>query len=237
MRLAALIFLLIVSSAISSEIQGPTTFPEHTIATVRLALDTSEGADRSVAWRTSSAAVNTVEAGLGQHVTAPPGEHSLYADVVTQTYTMMSVFVPDKDFPTDVTKAKPAVIKIPLTLSRETLTWKFTVVSVSTTTSPQTITPIATPTAATYVYEKDDGPVPAPVQAGINRLNREKKVIASVFEDDTKDGASDVPDQYKVPLAAAQKAGLPALIVTAGAVVVKVVKEPKTEQAVFEAVP
>jgi hypothetical protein len=60
-------------------------------------------------------------------------------------------------------------------------------------------------------------------------------VVATVFEDDTRDGSGEVPDQYKVPLAAAQQAGLPALVVTAGDKVLKVAKDPKTEAEVMEA--
>jgi hypothetical protein len=98
------------------------------------------------------------------------------------------------------------------------------------------IVPSEPATAATYVYEKDDTAISAEVAAGLNRLNREKKVIATVFEDDTRDGSGEVPDQYKVPLASAQGAGLPALVVTSGDKVLKVVKDPKTEAEVMEAV-
>lgn len=91
-------------------------------------------------------------------------------------------------------------------------------------------------TAATYVYEKDQTAVPSDVQLGLNKLNRERKIVATLFEEDTIDGDGDVPDQYKVPLAAAQQAGLPSLVVTNGATVVRVVKAPTTEQQVLEAV-
>lgn len=95
----------------------------------------------------------------------------------------------------------------------------------------------ATPgTAATYVYEKDQHIVPAAVMSGLNKLNREKKVRATLFEQDTLDGTDQVPDQYKVPLAAAKEAGLPALVVTNGANVVRVVKSPTTEEQVVGAV-
>lgn len=100
-----------------------------------------------------------------------------------------------------------------------------------------TLSPSVQATAATYVYEKDDGSVPPPVLAALNRLNRERKLAATAFEDDTLDGQGQVPDQYQVPLAAAQEAGLPALVVTGGDKVLNVVKDPKTEEAVMEAVP
>jgi hypothetical protein len=90
-------------------------------------------------------------------------------------------------------------------------------------------------TAVTYVYEKDTTPIPSAVMAGLNRLNREKKLLATLHEIDTTDGTSEIPDQYKVAVAAAKEAGLPALVVTAGSVVVKVVKAPTTVEQVWEA--
>lgn len=95
---------------------------------------------------------------------------------------------------------------------------------------------VPTATAATYVYEKDQGEAPAAVMSGINRLNRERHIRATLFEEDVKDGTGDTPDQYKVALAAAVKAGLPAFVVTAGDTVLVVVKSPTTEAQVFEAV-
>lgn len=91
-------------------------------------------------------------------------------------------------------------------------------------------------TAATYIYEKDNTAIPAPVSAALNRLNRERKIVATSFEEDTLDGSGQVPDQYEVPLVAARAAGLPALVVTAGSNVLRVVKDPRTEQQVFEAI-
>jgi len=100
-------------------------------------------------------------------------------------------------------------------------------------------TPVPTPSnaAVTYVYEKDQNTPPAAVLSGLDRLNREKKLRATIFEQDTRDGDGDVPDQYKVALAEAKKTGLPSLIVTAGERVIKVVKDPKTEEDVFGVAP
>lgn len=106
--------------------------------------------------------------------------------------------------------------------------------------NPQPDTPVVTTpkaTAATYVYEKDQTAVPPPVSFALNRLNREKGVVATLFEDDTTDGTGEIPDQYRVPVTAARAAGLPALVVTGGDTVLNVVKNPKTEQETFEAVP
>lgn len=92
-------------------------------------------------------------------------------------------------------------------------------------------------TAGVYVYEKDDGPVPAAVSSGIDRLNREKKILASLCEDDTVDGTGEPPEQYRVAIEAARKAPLPAFIVLSGSTVVKVVKAPKAEEDIVGAVP
>jgi hypothetical protein len=90
--------------------------------------------------------------------------------------------------------------------------------------------------AATYVYEKSQHAIPSAVLSGLNKLNRERKIVATLFEADTKDGSGDTPEQYKAPLAAATTAGLPALVATAGATVLNVAK-PTTEAETLEAVP
>ncbi len=91
-------------------------------------------------------------------------------------------------------------------------------------------------TAAVYVHEKDHGAVPSGVMAGLNRLNREKGIVATVFEEDSTDGDGDVPDQYREPLRAAREAGLPAFVVMGGGKVLRVVKAPTTADAIVEAV-
>jgi hypothetical protein len=95
---------------------------------------------------------------------------------------------------------------------------------------------VSTPaTAATYVYEKDDTAIPNGVTAGINRLNRETKIVASIYEDDTTDGMGEVPAQFKAAHTAAKEAGLPAFVVTGGDKVLEVVKSPTTAEQVWEA--
>lgn len=91
-------------------------------------------------------------------------------------------------------------------------------------------------TSVVYVYEKDLHVVPNQVQSAINKLNRERKVTASIFDKDTVDGSGETPEQYKVALEAAKQAGLPCLVIQSGNVVLKVVKDPKTEQSVLEVV-
>lgn len=91
-------------------------------------------------------------------------------------------------------------------------------------------------TAATYVYELRESAPPSAVYAGLDQLNREKKVVANLYDDDTTDGAGEVPDQYKTAVTAAREAGLPSLVVTGGGKVLNVVKDPKTVEAVVGAV-
>lgn len=92
-------------------------------------------------------------------------------------------------------------------------------------------------TAATYFHEKDDTPVPSPVRSALNRLNRERNIIATEHEVDATDADSQIPDQYKVSLPAARSAGLPSFVVMGGETVLKVVKDPKAEEQLMEAVP
>ncbi len=90
-------------------------------------------------------------------------------------------------------------------------------------------------TEVAYVYEKDKGTVPKPVAASLDKLNRERKMIASSLEVDTTNGTGTVPAQYKEAITAAQAKGLPALVVSVKGKVVKVVANPTTEQHVLEA--
>lgn len=97
--------------------------------------------------------------------------------------------------------------------------------------------PLPSPaTAVTYVYEKDQSTPPRPVQAALDRLSASGSVVASIFEQDATSGSGSVPAQYRAALAAAKAAGLPCLVVTAGDQVLRVVKDPQTEQHVLEAV-
>jgi len=91
-------------------------------------------------------------------------------------------------------------------------------------------------TAVTYVYEKDSGGIPNPVQAAFDKLNRDKdlSLVATFHEVDSTDGSGEIPDQYKVPVAAARESGLPAAVATAGEKVLKTVKAPQTEADVME---
>lgn len=101
--------------------------------------------------------------------------------------------------------------------------------------TPRPVSP-STVTAVVYVYEKDAGPVPPAVAAGLDRLNRERKVTATLFEQDTVDGTGETPEQYKPALAAAKAATLPALVVLSGTAVAKTVKAPKTADDVLASI-
>lgn len=101
---------------------------------------------------------------------------------------------------------------------------------------PDVPAPTTKATAATYFYEKDETPVPNAVMAALNTLNSDRKIKATLFEDDNTDGAGDVPEQYKAALAAAREAGLPALVVSAGDNVLVIVRKPTTVEEILEAV-
>jgi hypothetical protein len=90
-------------------------------------------------------------------------------------------------------------------------------------------------TDVVYVYEKDKGAVPSGVLVGLDRLRRERNIAAITFERDTKDGTGRTPPQREAALKAANEAGLPAIVVSAGGQVLRVVKSPTTEQQVMEA--
>ena len=89
--------------------------------------------------------------------------------------------------------------------------------------------------AVTYVYEKDNNAVPAGVARALQAINAAGSAVASEIDDDVTDGDEQVPDQYKVALAKAKEAGVPCLIVQKLDGTVKVVKDPKTEAQVMEA--
>ena len=92
-------------------------------------------------------------------------------------------------------------------------------------------------TAVTYVFEKDrNAAVPSPVLYALDKLNREMKIPATIFEYDTTDGTNQVAEQYKPVVEAVTKDDLPALVVLSNMKVLHIVKSPKTEEAVYEVV-
>ena len=94
-----------------------------------------------------------------------------------------------------------------------------------------------TATAAVYVYEKDATAVPPGVTVGLNRLNRERQILATLVEADATDGDGEVPDQYRAAVEAAKAKGLPALVVLSGSTVLAIVQAPTDADAVVRAVP
>jgi hypothetical protein len=99
------------------------------------------------------------------------------------------------------------------------------------------VTAPAAATAAVYVYEKDATAVPVGVTVGLNKLNRERKIVATLLEADTVDGTGEIPDQYREALAAATASGLPALVVLSGSTVLSVTPAPTDPEAIARAVP
>lgn len=103
-------------------------------------------------------------------------------------------------------------------------------------TKPPVVTPPTTkPTAVTYVYEKDDTALEPAIMAALDQLNRTKGVKATLYEHDTPNGNDQVPEQYKAALAAGKSVGLPALVVTAGNVIIKSISKPTAEQVAASA--
>ena len=103
---------------------------------------------------------------------------------------------------------------------------------------PWTVPALTAPavTAAVYVYEKDQTNVPTGVVIGLNLLNRDRGIVATLLEADTTDGDGEIPDQYRPALAAAKDRGLPALVVLSGSTVVSIVQAPADSDAVTGAV-
>jgi hypothetical protein len=101
---------------------------------------------------------------------------------------------------------------------------------------PDPPVPVVVIDRVTYVYEKDQGPVPPGVSAGLLALNADKarKILASEIDDDVRDADGQIPDQYAVALAKAAEVGTPVLVVQAGTTVVRTTK-PTTLQEVLEA--
>jgi hypothetical protein len=105
---------------------------------------------------------------------------------------------------------------------------------------PAVVPSVAVPSAATaavYVYEKDETPVPSFVTSALNKLNRERKIVAGLFEADQYDGQGQVPEQYRLALQAARKVGMPAIVSMSGKTVLRAVTAQASEAAVLEAVP
>lgn len=106
--------------------------------------------------------------------------------------------------------------------------------------TPTTRPPVVAPgpaTAAVYVYEKDSSGVPPGVTVGLDRLNRERRIVASLLEADATNGGGDVPTQFRPALDAARGRGLPALVVLSGSAVAAVVPAPTTAEQIVGAVP
>jgi hypothetical protein len=99
------------------------------------------------------------------------------------------------------------------------------------------VTDTAAATAAVYVYEKDATAVPTGVVVGLNRLNRDRGIVATLLEADTVDGTGEIPDQYRPALAAAKDAGLPALVVLSGSTVLSATPAPADPDEIARAVP
>jgi hypothetical protein len=84
-------------------------------------------------------------------------------------------------------------------------------------------------TAAIYVYEKDHGPVPAALGQALHKLNQEHAIHALAVDQDV--GGT---GQTRVAIDAARAAGLPALVLLNNGIVTKIIRNPSTEEHVYE---
>jgi hypothetical protein len=91
-------------------------------------------------------------------------------------------------------------------------------------------------TQATYVYDDDDGNVPAEVDAALTEISDDTDIVATPFDKDQVNGEGDTPTQYRVALAAAKEVGLPALVIQSGDEVIRVIEAPTTRDQVMEAI-
>jgi len=76
--------------------------------------------------------------------------------------------------------------------------------------------PNTTPDQAVYIYEKDDGAIPAGVLGALAELNEGGKIQAVPFEMNQRDGDGDVPERYAVAYAASLKFQRPCLVLVSG---------------------
>lgn len=107
--------------------------------------------------------------------------------------------------------------------------------------APPTPAPAPAPatkaTSVAYVYEKDQTAPPVGVTVALNRLNRDRGIMATLVEADAVDGTGQVPAQYRTAIEAARRDGLPALVVLSGSTVIGIVKAPTDPDAIARAVP
>ncbi len=86
-----------------------------------------------------------------------------------------------------------------------------------------------------YVFEKDMTVVPKPVALAIRNLNTQG-IVATTFENDTTTGLGGIPLKDSEAVKAARATGLPCLVVLSKGKVLRVIKNPKEEKEVMEAV-
>lgn len=91
-------------------------------------------------------------------------------------------------------------------------------------------------TRVTYIYEKDNNPIPKYIEKALQLINGEYSgVVASIFEQNTTNLRGETPTQYQISLEAAKKAGIPCLVIQYADKTTKVLS-PKTVEEVMEEV-
>lgn len=212
MKNIAILLLLACSEAWGAppEIDVPANVPEHTLVRCKL----NDPTALSVTWLVFPEVADVDEDENGEmQFAGPPREYSIIAVVIREGNKLGQV----RGKTTIGKVAPPPVVVDPDKPP------------------PVVVDPTVKADKATYVYEKDSGGVPPAVMAGLNKLNREKKILATVLEDDPQNGTGSVPEQYKLAHAEARKAGVPALVVESAGKLLRVVKAPTTTEQVLEA--
>lgn len=108
-------FMLLVAGQTppSGDIQMESSIVEHRPIIAKLDLAVDENSEATVTW-TASNGVSCIPSGskFGLHIWAPPGDHWIKASTTVVKFERRQVFVPDAQFPTDVSKAKLETLKI-----------------------------------------------------------------------------------------------------------------------------
>ena len=96
---------------------------------------------------------------------------------------------------------------------------------------PGTPTPAPDPistnvTKATFIYEKDKTSPSSSLLVKMNKLNREKNILATLFDIDTTNGLGQIPEMYRKEVEAATNQ-TPCLVLSNDSGVIKVLKSEK----------
>lgn len=103
--------------------------------------------------------------------------------------------------------------------------------------SPAVPAPSTQIKAITYIFDKSKTAPPPGVVKGLDRLNREKKIKATMLEDPSNNENGRVAKQYERALAAAKSAGMPVAVVEYTDGSTKTVADPRTDEQMWSLAP